>query len=94
MTKNEYPENVKKALRFAYSFGQCDGAYHKTWVIDQMVRALLNCPEKEVTKKTRNQEYTYTTQGESEDYLEFIKTYENSDEEGFAEYIWETGNPP
>ena len=29
-----------KALSMAMKFGQADGAHHKAWVIDQMVRAL------------------------------------------------------
>lgn len=32
--------NIKKALSIAWSYGQIDGAHHKMWVIDQMVRAL------------------------------------------------------
>lgn len=28
------------ALMFAMSYGQDDGAHHKMWVIDQMVRAI------------------------------------------------------
>ena len=34
-------ERIKKALELAWSYGQIDGAHHKMWVIDQMVRALL-----------------------------------------------------
>ena len=33
-------ERIKKALEFAWSYGQIDGNHHKMWVIDQMVRAL------------------------------------------------------
>lgn len=33
-------ERIKKALKIAWSYGQIDGNHHKTWVIDQMVRAL------------------------------------------------------
>lgn len=31
---------VTEALSFAEQFGQTDGAHHKQWVIDQMVRKL------------------------------------------------------
>jgi hypothetical protein len=31
---------VNKALGIARQFGSIDGEHHKTWVIDQMVRAL------------------------------------------------------
>jgi hypothetical protein len=34
------PACVKEALGFAESYGGIDGEHHKTWVIDQMVRAL------------------------------------------------------
>jgi hypothetical protein len=30
----------RKALRIALDYGQIDGAHHKQWVIDQMVREL------------------------------------------------------
>lgn len=31
---------IAEAIRIAVRYGQIDGAHHKTWVIDQMVRAL------------------------------------------------------
>lgn len=31
---------IAKALEIALSYGQTDGAHHKAWVIDQIVRAL------------------------------------------------------
>lgn len=34
-------ERIKNALSYAWSYGQIDGDHHKMWVIDQMVRALL-----------------------------------------------------
>ena len=34
------PDRIANALSVAISYGQIDGAHHKTWVIDQMVRAL------------------------------------------------------
>ena len=34
-------EKIEKALSFAWRYSQIDGAHHKMWVIDQMVRALL-----------------------------------------------------
>ena len=34
------PDMVDRALAFARDYGSIDGAHHKTWVIDQMVRAL------------------------------------------------------
>lgn len=34
-------KEMEKAVDLAFQYGQIDGAHHKTWVIDQMVRALL-----------------------------------------------------
>ena len=33
-------DKEKKALKVAFEYAQIDGAHHKDWVIDQMVRAL------------------------------------------------------
>lgn len=33
-------EKIDEAIRLAVSYGGIDGAHHKAWVIDQMVRAL------------------------------------------------------
>jgi hypothetical protein len=32
---------IRKALEIAHRYGGIDGDWHKAWVIDQMVRALL-----------------------------------------------------
>ena len=42
-------DRVDKALKLAWRYVQIDGAHHKTWVIDQMVRAL--CGREEEYKK-------------------------------------------
>jgi len=36
-----FRQGIIKALEIASEFGQDDGAHHKAWVIDQMVRELL-----------------------------------------------------
>ena len=64
---------VAKALDIAED-GPIDGEHHKRWVIDQMVRALTGCPM--ITKTgvdVRGNEYTYEAQGESEEYLRFVR---------------------
>ncbi len=33
-------DRIEKAIEIAVKYGGIDGAHHKTWVIDQMVRAL------------------------------------------------------
>ena len=32
---------IDRALSIAFQYAMIDGAHHKTWVIDQMVRALM-----------------------------------------------------
>lgn len=34
-------EVIDEAINIAYEYAQIDGAHHKTWVIDQMIRELL-----------------------------------------------------
>ena len=34
-------EVIDKVRNIAYEYGQIDGAHHKTWVIDQIIRELL-----------------------------------------------------
>lgn len=41
-------EKIIKALEIAWQYSQIDGAHHKAWVIDQMVRAL--CGDEETYK--------------------------------------------
>lgn len=85
---------IAKALQIAFQDSQIDGAHHKTWVIDQMVRALTGCPL--ITKGAldyRRQPYTYKGFGESELYKAFIKKH-NAGEEGPDTYDWDLGIPP
>ena len=35
-------DQVAAAIMVAFEYGQIDGAHHKAWVIDQMVRALTS----------------------------------------------------
>jgi len=42
---NEAIERIYKAIELAFQYGQIDGSHHKMWVIDQMIRVLLNNDE-------------------------------------------------
>ena len=73
-------DRITKALRYAEN-GVFDGAHHKDWVIDQMVRALTGCPMVTRTAKDyAGNEYSYETQGESEEYLRFTRELGGWDE--------------
>lgn len=89
---------IEKAIEYAHRYGQIDGAHHKQWVIDQMVRALLECPIQEETAESNGKEYKYTYQGESFKYKKMIKDYEYLSDEGKYEeekiYEWDIGIAP
>jgi hypothetical protein len=81
-------ERIQKALQIAFQSGGCDGAHHKAWTIDQMVRALTGC-QIEVEIKG----YRYEYQGESEEYKKWVA--ERCDgEDGPNTYEWEIGTAP
>jgi hypothetical protein len=83
-----------KALAIAIRYGSIDGAHHKQWVIDQMIRALMWCPMVETTKLDGNgKPYTFKVQGESPEYLQFLVEAETG-EEGPRTYEWDKGIAP
>jgi len=46
-------EKIEDAVQIAFENGNIDGAHHKQWVIDQMVRALLG-PEYKIWVERHN----------------------------------------
>jgi hypothetical protein len=70
---------MRDALDIA-TLGMIDGAHHKTWVIDQMVRILLGCEEDE----------------ESEAYKHFVHNFEHRDEadQQRRTHEWDKGIAP
>lgn len=87
-------DKVKHALQIAHDCAQTDGAHHKMWCIDQMVRALTDCPVVPVKSKYSGIEYDGL--GESQEYLDFVKEYQGEWDEEYHgyEYEWECGTPP
>jgi len=87
-------QRIQKALDMAVQYGGIDGDHHKAWVIDQMVRALTGCPMVEKTALDCNRnEYSYKTQGESEEYKELVRDAK-AGEDGPETYSWEVGIAP
>ena len=43
-------EIIDKAIKFAVEYGGIDGAHHKDWVIDQMVRMLAGDNYEQIVK--------------------------------------------
>lgn len=87
-------ERIVKALEIAACYGQTDGAHHKTWVIDQMVRALTDCPlVQREAKDYQDKSYTFEAFGESDEYTRFITEYMVG-EGGPMTYSWDEGIAP
>ena len=87
-------ELIEDAISIAAAYGGFDGGHHKMWVIDQMVRALTDCPvEIKEAKDCNGFEYHYEAFGESEAYKSFIKEY-CVGEDGPEDYNWDVGIAP
>jgi len=87
----EAQRRINEALAIASDYGQTDGDHHKTWCIDQIVRALTGCPEvKKEALDYRGKPYTFTAYGESEEYRDFIAEHCDG-EDGPETYSWDEG---
>ncbi|GIH07445.1 hypothetical protein Rhe02_55120 [Rhizocola hellebori] len=87
-------ERIDAALHIADMYGQADGEHHKTWAIDQMVRALTDCPEVEKEDfDYLGEAYTYTAYGESGEYQRFVAAH-NDGQDGPDTYSWDVGIAP
>ena len=85
---------IERALEYAIQYGGIGGAHHKDWVIDQMVRALTNCPIiTETAKDCEGNDYQYESQGESQEYIDLVDDAKDG-EEGPNTYDWEVGIAP
>jgi hypothetical protein len=90
----ELQERITAALEVAVRYGGIDGAHHKTWVIDQMVRSLTGCPlVKGTATDVRGELYEYEELGESEEYLKLVADA-RSGEDGPETYDWDIGITP
>lgn len=84
----------KAVLDLICSFGGIDGAHHKQWLLDQIVRTITDCPL--ISKETldiHQEPYLYEALGESEEYLSWVEKYQ-SGENGPNTYTWDTGVVP
>lgn len=91
---NTDEQRITKALAIAVAYGGIDGAHHKDWVIDQMVRALTGCPvQLYVEPLGDGGEFTASEQVESEAYKELV-AQACAGEDGPQTYSWSTGIAP
>lgn len=87
-------ERIEKAIKLAVQYGGIDGDHHKSWAIDQMVRALTGCPT--VSKEaidSAGTSYSYDAQGESDEYAELVASAKDG-EDGPDTYDWDCGIAP
>ncbi len=60
--RNEPGQRIDNALMIAGQYGQIEGGHHRQWVIDQMVRALLESHYEEwIESYLENGEYWWET---------------------------------
>ncbi len=63
MSEDEAQARIEKAIDLAIRYGGIDGAHHKAWVIDQMVRALAGEDYVQLIKDACAGEYGPDTYG-------------------------------
>lgn len=88
-------KRIQEALAIAHGSAGVDGAHHKMWVIDQMIRALTGCPRLlRAARDVNGNPYIYEAYGESDDYTAWVAEFCNG-EDGPTTYEWDTtGTPP
>lgn len=88
-------EKVERALELIMLNGGVDGAYHKQWVLDQLVRTLTGCLFLEsAAKDNRDQNYTYGNLGENEQYLDWCRKYRVGEDGPETYREWDVGIAP
>lgn len=82
------------ALDFIMRYGGIDGDHHKTWVIDQVVRALHNVPVTVTRRSWSDGSFRDDVeQSTNEAYENWVKSY-NDGEDGPDTYEWDVGIAP
>lgn len=82
-TLDNYCQRIIDALNIATQYGTIDGAHHKMWAIDQMVRTLTGTLSVTQSWSADNNYYDYVP-----DYDDFVRDrYEGG-------YEWSTGIAP
>ena len=85
---------IEKALDVASQWGGFDGAHHKAWAIDQIVRVLTCCPvHTETAVSSNGVKYTFKTRGKSKAYERFVCEHK-AGKDGPNTYDWDEGIPP
>ena len=84
------------AMYYIERYGQIDGEHHKAWVLDQVARILKGTPINVVEARwtTIDPEFRITTGEPSQEYLDWVAAYKETDEDGEDQYGYDEGSPP
>lgn len=79
------------AMEFISSYGQIDGAHHKTWVLDQVARILMGTPVISSVAQWDNgkSEVRYETGDPSAQYHEWVAKMRGKWDPEYEEYEYE-----
>lgn len=80
-----YEERVKAAIEAVFDWGGFDGAHHKQYAIDQVLRALTGCPA--------NDAHGYAYYGKNDEYRQKIADFCDG-VDGPNTYKWDEGVAP
>ena len=85
------------AMEYIAAYGQIDGAHHKQWLLDQVVRILKGTPViiKEARWENHAPELRFNTDKPSKEYIEWVMEMkgEGNEEDGY-EYGYDSGIAP
>ena len=92
--REEHEARIESALDIARRWGGVDGAHHKSWCIDQIVRVLTGCTTaKQKAKDINGVEYEYDDLVACDEYNEWVAETRSGDD-GPETYDWDTGIVP
>jgi hypothetical protein len=58
---SEMGQRVKRAVDLGIRYGQIEGDHHRLWVIDQMLRILLDSDYDQVIRESNGTDYEWDT---------------------------------
>lgn len=95
VTELQVGDKIGRALALIFRYGGIDGEHHKTWLLDQVVRTLTECPQVDKLKVLKDgTSFTYKTLGESEEYKKFCEISRYGEDGEFTYGERDTGIAP
>lgn len=85
------------SLYFIERYGMIDGAHHKQWLLDQVVKILTGCEIQlgEASWEGGETEYRFSIVGETDEYKAWVDSWLEYDEDGELMYSeWDNGVTP